>query len=419
MIRFTDKDWTLARAWSKSPACTYLNTKMYTQPQSYGWGRSKESNLMLRFHEYKSIDGADNMLSLVTRSLAACVPAAGSDDVILSDEQASGYTLRNVVGGTDGFEPNELCMQIDAASGAKADYDDNREVWNDDIVLDDDILQWNKHTSALCYVVFKLNEATNKWEYIDNTTDIIINLADYGTGYYSVRAANQRGGLGAATKAIRYILQDPYKLEIKKVGDYKEEGVDYGWTTICLPFNAKVPEEVNVYAATAHGKQTESDKVEDFIMTLTPVEIIDSLKGYIVYGAVGDHYFKSTSRTCDKPTILTGNPTDAAISSTNINCYVLAYKTWGLGFYKYTGATLAANRGWLPQDMVSKSNQDGLALGRRGISFVISDPTTGLTHPVYTIQSHNEAYYNLNGQRIKTPTQPGIYILRGKGKVIK
>lgn len=419
MTKFTDKDWTLARAWNNSPACTYLNTKMYTQPQSYGWGRSMESNLMLRFHEYKSTDGADNMLSLVTRSLAACVPAAGSDDVILSDEQASGYTLRNVVGGTDGFEPKELCMQIDAASGAKADYDDNREVWNDDIVLDDDILQWNKHTTALCYVVFKLNEATNKWEYIDNTTDTIINLADYGTGYYSVRAANQRGGLGAATKAIRYILQDPYKLEIKKVGDYKEEGVDYGWTTICLPFNAKVPEEVKVYAATAHGKQTESDKVEDFIMTLTPVEIIDSLKGYIVYGAVGDHYFKSTSRTCDKPTILSGNPTDAAISSTNINCYVLAYKTWGLGFYKYTGATLAANRGWLPQDMVSKSNQEDLALGKRGISFVISDPTTGMSHPIYTIETKDDAIYNISGQRVKSPIQPGLYIFGRTKAMVK
>lgn len=419
MIRFTDKDWTLARAWNNSPACTYLNTKMYTQPQSYGWGRSMESNLMLRFHEYKSIDGADNMLSLVTRSLAACVPAAGSDDVILSDEQASGYTLRNVVGGTDGFEPNELCMQIDAASGAKADYDENHEVWNDDIVLDDDILQWNKHTTALCYVVFKLNEATNKWEYIDNTTDAIINLADYGTGYYSVRAANQRGGLGAATKAIRYILQDPYKLEIKKVGDYKEEGVDYGWTTICLPFNAKVPEEVNVYAATAHGKQTESDKVEDFIMTLTPVEIIDSLKGYIVYGAVGDHYFKSTSRTCDKSTILTGNPTDAAISSTNINCYVLAYKTWGLGLYKYTGATLAAYRAWLPEDMVSKSNQETLNLGKRGISFVISDPTTGMSHPIYTIETKDDAIYNISGQRVKSPIQPGLYIFGRTKAMVK
>lgn len=419
MIRFTDKDWTLARAWNNSPACTYLNTKMYTQPQSYGWGRGMDSNLMLRFHEYKSIDGADNMLSLVTRSLAACVPAAGSDDVILSDEQASGYTLRNVVGGTDGFEPNELCMQIDAASGAKADYDENHEVWNDDIVLDDDILKWNKHTTALCYVVFKLNEATNKWEYIDNTTDAIINLADYGSGYYSVRAANQRGGLGAATKAIRYILQDPYKLEIKKVGDYKEEGVDYGWTTICLPFNAKVPEEVNVYAATAHGKQTESDKVEDFIMTLTPVEIIDSLKGYIVYGAVGDHYFKSTSRTCDKPTILCGNPTNAAISSTNINCYVLAYKTWGLGFYKYTGATLAAYRAWLPEDMVSKSNQETLNLGKRGISFVISDPTTGMSHPIYTIETKDDAIYNISGQRVKSPIQPGLYIFGRTKAMVK
>ena len=421
MIRFTDKDWTLARAWSKSPACTYLNSKMYAQPLSYGWGRSMNSEKMylLRFHEYKSTDAADNMLSLVTRSLALCSPEPGSDDFILSDEQASKYTRRNVVGGTDGFEPNELCRQIDAASGDKADMDENHEVWNDNMVLDDDILQWNKHTSALCYVVFKLNETTNKWEYINNTTDAIINLADYGTGYYSVRAANQRGGLGAATKAIRYVLQDPYKLEIKKVGDYKEEGVDYGWTTICLPFNARVPEEVNVYAATAHGKQTETDKVEDFIMTLTPVEIIDSLKGYIVYGAVGDHYFKSTSRTCDKPTILTGNPTDAAISSTNINCYVLAYKTWGLGFYKYTGATLAANRGWLPQDMVSKSNQETLNLGKRGISFVISDPTTGMTHPIYTIETKDDAIYNLSGQRVKSPTQPGLYIFGRTKAMVK
>ena len=421
MTKFTDKDWTLARAWDKSPACTYLNTKMYTQPQSYGWGRSMNSEKMylLRFHEYKSTDAADNMLSLVTRSLASCSPEPGSDDFILSDEQASKYTRRNVVGGTDGFEPNELCMQIDAASGDKADMDENNEVWNDNMVLDDDILQWNKHTSALCYVVFKLNETTNKWEYIDNTTDAIINLADYGTGYYSVRAANQRGGLGAATKAIRYVLQDPYKLEIKKVGDYKEEGVDYGWTTICLPFNARVPEEVNVYAATAHGKQTETDLVEDFIMTLTPVEIIDSLKGYIVYGAVGDHYFKSTSRTCDKPTILTGNPTDAAINSTNINCYVLAYKTWGLGFYKYTGATLAANRGWLPQDMVSKSNQETLNLGKRGISFVISDPTTGMSHPIYTIETKDDAIYNISGQRVKSPTQPGLYIFGRTKAMVK
>lgn len=420
MTKFTDKDWTLARAWGNSPACTYLNTKMYTQPQSYGWGRSMESNLKLRFHEYNSTDATGNILSIVRRSIAAGSPAAGSDDVILSEEQANKYTLRDVVGGSDGFEPNELCMQIDAASGAKADHDENNEVWNDNISLEDNMMVWNTNQKALCYVVFKLDKETGKWEYIDNTTATCFYLTtEHGTGDYCVRAANQRGGLGAATKAIRYEWQEPYKLEIKKVGEYKEEGKDYGWSTICLPFNARVPKEVKVYAATAHDKETADYKVEDFVMTLTPVEIIDSLKGYVVYGPVGTYSFAPTSHKGGTPTILTGNPTAAAISSTNINCYVLAYKTWGLGFYKYTGATLAANRAWLPQDMVSNSNQEDLALGKRGISFVISDPTTGISHPVYTIQSHDDAIYNLNGQRVKSPTQPGIYISRGKGKVIR
>ena len=420
MTKFTDKDWTLARAWGKSPACTYLNTKMYTQPQSYGWGRSMESNLKLRFHEYNSTDATGNVLSIVRRSIAACSPAAGSDDVILSEEQANKYTLRDVVGGSDGFEPNELCMQIDAASGAKADHDENNEVWNDNISLEDNMMVWHTNQKALCYVVFKLNKETGKWKYIDNTTDTCFYLTtEHGTGDYCVRAANQRGGLGAATKAIRYELQEPYELKIKKVGDYKEEGKDYGWSTICLPFNARVPKEVKVYAATAHNKETADYKVEDFVMTLTPVEIIDSLKGYVVYGPVGTYSFAPTSHKGGTPTILTGNPTAAVISSTNINCYVLAYKTWGLGFYKYTGATLAANRAWLPQEMVSNSNQEDLALGKRGISFVISDPTTGISHPVYTIQSHDDAIYNLNGQRVKSSTQPGIYISRGKGKVIR
>ena len=420
MTKFTDKDWTLARAWGKSPACTYLNTMMYTQPQSYGWGRSMESNLKLRFHEYNSTDATGNVLSLVRRSIAAGSPAAGSDDVILSEEQANKYTLRDVVGGSDGFEPNELCMQIDAASGAKADHDENNEVWNDNISLEDNMMVWHTNQKALCYVVFKLDKETGKWKYIDNTTDTCFYLTtEHGTGDYCVRAANQRGGLGAATKAIRYELQEPYELKIKKVGDYKEEGKDYGWSTICLPFNARVPKEVKVYAATAHNKETADYKVEDFVMTLTPVEIIDSLKGYVVYGPVGTYSFAPTSHKGGTPTILTGNPTAAVISSTNINCYVLAYKTWGLGFYKYTGATLAANRAWLPQEMVSNSNQEDLELGKRSISFVISDPTTGISHPVYTIQSHDDAIYNLNGQRVKSPTQPGIYISRGKGKVIR
>lgn len=418
MLRFEDKNWTLARAWGGSPACTFLNTRMYTQPKSYGWGKMT-TNLPLRFHEYNSKDAAGNVLSLATRSLASCSPAIGSDDCVLTDEQATEYTLRNVVGGYDAFEPNKLCVQIDAASRTKADKDDNDEIWEDNIEIDDNELKWDAHTSALCYVIFKLNKGTGKWEYLENTTESSINLLPYGSGYYYVRAANQRGGLGSATAQVHYEALSPYDLNIKQTGDLTVDGQPYGWSTICLPFNAKVPNGVTAYAATAHNEQSADKKVIDLKMTLTPVEVIDALEGYVVYGPAGTHQFSPTSRQCDKETILDGNSTDYAISSVNINCYVLANKTWGLGFYKYTGSTLAANRAWLPQDMVSVSDQEVLETGTRAITLVIEGGTAVMPHPVFMDDNTGEAVYTLSGKRVDGATPQGVYISRKKGKFLK
>ena len=418
MLRFKDKNWTLARAWGGSPACTFLNTRMYTQPKSYGWGKM-DTNRVLRFHEYNSKDAAGNALSLATRSLASCSPAIGSDDCVLTDEQATEYTLRNVVGGYDAFEPNKLCVQIEAASRTKADKDDNNEIWEDNIEIDDNELKWDAHTSALCYVIFKLNKETSKWEYLANTTESSINLLPYGSGYYYVRAANQRGGLGSATAQVHYEALSPYDLNINQTGDLTVDGQPYGWSTICLPFNAKVPNGVTAYAATAHNEQSADKKVIDLKMTLTPVEVIDALKGYVVYGPAGTHQFSPTSRQCDKETILDGNSTDYAISSVNINCYVLANKTWGLGFYKYTGSTLAANRAWLPQDMVSVSDQEVLETGTRAISLVIEGGTAVMPHPVFMDDNTGEAVYTLSGKRVDGATPQGVYISRKKGKFLK
>lgn len=418
MLRFKDKNWTLARAWGGSPACTFLNTRMYTQPKSYGWGKM-DTNRVLRFHEYNSKDAAGNALSLATRSLASCSPAIGSDDCVLTDEQATEYTLRNVVGGYDAFEPNKLCVQIEAASRTKVDKDDNNEIWEDNIEIDDNELKWDAHTSALCYVIFKLNKETSKWEYLANTTESSINLLPYGSGYYYVRAANQRGGLGSATAQVHYEALSPYDLNINQTGDLTVDGQPYGWSTICLPFNAKVPNGVTAYAATAHNEQSADKKVTDLKMTLTPVEVIDALKGYVVYGPAGTHQFSPTSRQCDKETILDGNSTDYAISSVNINCYVLANKTWGLGFYKYTGSTLAANRAWLPQDMVSVSDQEVLETGTRAITLVIEGGTAVMPHPVFMDDNTGEAVYTLSGKRVDGATPQGVYISRKKGKFLK
>lgn len=426
-----DKEWTLARPLGQSPAspaCTFINTRMYTQPRNYGWGK-KDAGLKLRFHEYNSRDKSGDEISLATRSLAACSPAAGSDDCILSN--ISDYNIRNVLGGSDAFEPQVRCKQIDAASGLSPVIKEdevnndvpNRLEWKDNIVLNDERLQWQPQQEALCYFLFKWDEKTEKWLYQKNTTECEITLTE--SGVYCVRAANQQGGLGIATKNIEYTKHDPYNLIIQPVGNYKVDGYACGWTTICLPFNARVPAGVTAYAATAHNKETATDQVTNFTMTLTPVDIINANQGYIVYGKATSettpvtHEFYPTSSVSDKPTILKGNATDEDISSTNINCYVLAYKnTLGLGFYKFTGTKLKAHRAWLPQDMVSTSNQEILAMGQRAIHFVFAKgEDTAIHNPIiWQNDSEDDKYYNLSGQRVETPSKPGIYISKKKGK---
>ena len=429
--QFKGNDWTLARPWEHSPACTFLNTKMYTQPRTYGWNRMNAGKVV-RFHEYNSVDGSDTQIPLETRSLAACSPAPGSDDCILTAAEATGYNIRNVMGGNDAFEPQELCKQIDAKSGLPSKKDEELEdrekvdtenyiIWDDNLVLDDDKLQWNDQKEALCYFLFKLDE-NGKWKYLTNVTDNFVNLTQYGTGDYCVRAANQRGGLGLATQAIHYTIADAIELEIKKVEGYKEDGVDYGWSTICLPFNARIPEGIKVYAATADETQDSTAIIKNFTMTLTEVDVIKVInanKGYVVYGPVGKYAFHSTSRKSDVPTILKGNPTSEYISSDNNNGYVLSYKsTWGLGFYKFTGSQLSPYRAWLPQNMVSKSNSENLALGKQAIHLVFAKGTSGILPPTILGDQEEEKLFNLSGQPVEKATK-GLVISRKKGKFIK
>lgn len=408
-----NKNWTLGRPGNHSPACTFLNTRMLIEPRPYGWTK-KKTNLMLRFHEHNSMNAAGNKLSLDARSIALCVPAAGSDECVLSDVEAASYNVRNVLGGDDGFEPNDLCCQIDAASAANEDKDANSTTWNDNISIEDNLLTWDDEKMAMCYFVFKLDESTGKWTYVDNITTTSYDLSKQETGYYCVRAANMRGGLGAATKSVWYEKLDPYVLTISQTGDEMVDGKPYGWSTICLPFNARVPEDVTVYAATAHNSLSADDKVSDYLMTLTPVAVTDSLKGYVVYGPAGNHSFSPTSHTSGKPTILEGNATDAPLSALNIHCYVLADKNWGIGFYRFTGSYLAANRAWLPYSVVTDNMNESLSTSARAIRFEIA-PTSGIS-PVHYNTPLPDGIYTIDGKRVDSMTQQGVYVVRKNGR---
>lgn len=438
-VRDSISRWSLARPWGDakdSPACTFLNTNIDIMPRIEGWG-TMGSGSILRFHEYNTMDLNDNPQSLGTRSLAGCSPGAGSEECVLNTAQAERYTVQAAMGGVDAFEPNALCRQIDAKNAKTEDMDlDNHVIWDAALEVDGDKLKWNNHAEALCYFIFKWDEDSERWIYKDNithdksttqTTYSLANNQNLGFGKYCVRAANQYGGLGAATAVVEYKFYNRYTLEIKQLNDLTDaDGTPMGWSTICLDYNAKTPDGIKVYAATAHGETSSTEKVDDYYMTLTEVDVLNANEGYIVYGPSGKYVFTATSnKNLEHATILKGNPTDEPISAVNISCYVMANKTQGLGFYKYTGTSLAPKRAWLPQDMVVSKDPGTQTQNAKPIRFIFAekdDLTTALRHLLYgTDSSASPAQlYNLSGQRVKesAPGPRGIYISRGRGKKV-
>jgi len=79
-----------------------------------------------------------------------------------------------------------------------------------------------------------------------------------------------------------------------------------------------------------------------------------------------------------------------------------------LGFYKYTGATLGANKVFLALDAA-------VSAGIPGFVFQFEENVTG----VNSVQ-REQSYYTLDGCQLNgKPTQKGLYIYNGKKVVIK
>ncbi len=172
-----DGNWNLGRPWNSSPAATYLNTKMITTPTTAGWTKMTDG-CVLRFHEYGSVDKNGVALSLNGRSTAACNGAAGSDAPVLTAEQAATYTIANVVGNNGSWDPTSLTEQetvvnLHATEGS---------------------LSWEANDYATSWVVFK------DGLFFGNVTNNSIQVTDNAT--YTVRAANELGGLGEAASII-------------------------------------------------------------------------------------------------------------------------------------------------------------------------------------------------------------------------
>ncbi len=179
---------------------------------------------------------------------------------------------------------------------------------------------------------------------------------------------------------------------------------DCGWATLCLNYDAEIPEGVTCYAVSA---------VDGESATLAEVKgVIPANTGVIVEANEGSYTFEVASEAAAV--------SENKLEGTTVNkyifedAYVLGVVDGVVGLYKAEmagGAWLNnANKAYLPASKVSNKS-----VAFYGFDW---DGTTGIEQ-ITDNREQSTAIYDLTGRRIEAITAPGIYIVNGVKKLVR
>ncbi len=190
--------------------------------------------------------------------------------------------------------------------------------------------------------------------------------------------------------------------------------VNYG--TVCLPWNAWVPDGVTVYAA-----ETYTDKGDTRYVTLQEYtnpqgnndkNVIPANTGFIIYSTTPKTYtFTYSGKKANAPqsNLLSGNPEQNSVrQGDNDGCvYGLANKNQGLGFYNLnSGQMIAANCAYIvlkPQEVTQ--------VKRVAFIFDGEDIPTAINKAESAINANATAVYGVAGEQ-RSALRRGINIVR-------
>ena len=179
------------------------------------------------------------------------------------------------------------------------------------------------------------------------------------------------------------------------------------YTTLCLPFNVKLPEGSAVkayYASAAAGN----------VLKLTEITgIIPANEGVILHNTDAAEAAINLAIITDEATAITDNKLEGVTAkragySAGTN-YVLAEKNGKVGFYKAGFTTIVANKAYLPQSKVQ--NAQGVMM-----AFSFGDEVTGIDN-VNAATATAKKYYDLQGRRVLYPAK-GIFVTEDGQKVL-
>jgi len=164
--------------------------------------------------------------------------------------------------------------------------------------------------------------------------------------------------------------------------------------------NMKADANTTVYKAAINGSSLTLTEVADKVINAGEAVILKSTGASIAMTASA-----AASAADYSDNALEGVDVATAVDA-NYKYYVLSNENSTLGFYKYTGETLGANKAFI------KTNATGAP------EFFAFGETTSVNDVRSKIADVRGEFYNLAGQRVGQPTK-GLYIVNGKKVVIK
>ncbi len=178
-----DGQYSLGRPWQGSPRAVYLNTTMKILPTGAGW--SDMGTVPGLFAEYNSHTESGALVDCSARKTTFSFNNTSQTvtyNPVLTQAEAEQYTIANVVGGSDNWQPELYTEQAPTPTNVK-------------LYSGDSNMTWDNSDYALLWAVCKDGKV------VDFTTEPIYTVDD-ASAAWSVRAANEMGGLGEAASAV-------------------------------------------------------------------------------------------------------------------------------------------------------------------------------------------------------------------------
>ena len=179
------------------------------------------------------------------------------------------------------------------------------------------------------------------------------------------------------------------------------------YTTLCLPFNVKLPENSAVKAYYASAATGEVLKLEEI------TGIIPANEGVILHNTSEAEAANINLTITTEEATLTNNKLKGVTAKREgydaLSNYVLADKNGITGFYKAKFTAIAANKAYLP--VANVQNAQGVMM-----AFSFGDEVTGIDN-VNAAAPAAKKYYDLQGRRVLYPAK-GIFVTEDGQKVL-